>query len=84
MARFDEHMERQASGDPGKLESLCARIERLQEQVDKLDLHMEAEDGGAIGTSWISIEDFSLELGEHEREVTIQVDSHQTYVQFFA
>jgi hypothetical protein len=84
MVRFDEHLSEYQANNPDQLEQLRARRKQLQYIVAGSPLRLETEDGRLIGTAYICIEDSSEELGEQEREITIQVDDHATYEQYFA
>jgi hypothetical protein len=84
MVRSKESLGSPGSGNPDQAQSLKVRVKQLRAQIDRFDLRLETAEGRPVGTSWIHIEDASAELGDHEREVTICVDDHRTYDEFFA
>ena len=80
---FDEWEERRSNSNSEILENPSSRMKELLAQVDTLQLHVDFEDGRRVGTSRISLEDYSDSLGEDNCELSIVVDKHETYEAFF-
>lgn len=75
--------ESQAVSEPDRHLALKARREQLQQQTAALALTVQTSEGKSVPTAWVDIVDFSAEIGDHERQVTICVDDHLTYTAFF-
>lgn len=64
------------SEESGPLQNIRAMIENLQ-------LEVRTASGEPIGTLWVGLEDFSDEVGESGREVTLVTAESGTYERFF-
>jgi hypothetical protein len=80
---YEEWEERRVTGNFETLDNPSSRLKELWTQIAALNLYIETEDGHKIGTSKISLEDYSDTLGEDARELSIVVDEHKTYEEFF-
>ncbi|MBI4749259.1 MAG: hypothetical protein HY774_12270 [Acidobacteria bacterium] len=64
------------SEESGPLQNIRAMVENLQ-------LEVRTASGESIGTLWIGIEDFSDEVGDEGRLVTLVTAERGTYERFF-
>ena len=51
--------------------------------IENLQVEVRTASGEPIGTLWVGIEDFSDEVGESGREVTLVTAESGTYERFF-
>jgi hypothetical protein len=76
--------ETQAANKPEKQRALQARHEQLRDEAAAVALRVQTSSGQTVPTRWVHIEDFSTELGDSERYVTLCVDDYSTYELFFS
>jgi hypothetical protein len=80
---YDEWEKRRISGNHTTPDNPSSSVKDLRAHIAALNLRVETEDGRKVGTSAISLEDFSDTLGEDGRELSIVVDARETYEEFF-